>query len=70
MDAMSPITAVLEVFSLIGEWFLGIVNDMVAMFFDPATGLTFIGTMAVAALGISLILLVIAAIRSYLQFRA
>lgn len=70
MDAISPITAVLEVFSLIGEWFLGVVGDMTALFFSPSTGLTFIGTMAVAALGVAMILLVIAAIRSYLQFRS
>lgn len=63
------VSAVLAVFSAILEWFVTAINTAVGIFWVAETGLTFIGTLAVLGLGIAVILMLFAMIRSYLKNR-
>lgn len=73
---MSGILAsILDVFSSVGEWISTSVNNMIPMFYTAggsgAEGeLTFLGTLAVAGLAISVVFLVIRVITNFMQFRA
>lgn len=61
---------ILEVFTSIGEWFASIFQVLIPMFWVPETGLTFLGFLAVAALAISVILLILNIIQNFLHFRS
>lgn len=63
------ITAVFAVFTAIGEWFVSIIPVITAIFYVAESGLTFIGTLAVCGLGVAIIMLILAVIRSYVNFR-
>lgn len=60
---------VLEVFNSISTWFAGAINDLIPMFYEPETGLTFLGVLSVASLGIAVVLLLIRTIGSFLGFQ-
>lgn len=60
---------ILEVFDSVSSWFAGAINDLVPMFYDAETGLTFLGVLSVASLGISIVLLLIRIIGSFLGFQ-
>lgn len=66
---MNVLTAVLAVFTSIGEWIVGVIPDLLSMFWVAETGLTFLGVLAVAGLGMSVIFLVIGLIQNFLHFR-
>lgn len=63
------VTAITEVFSAIGDWISSAINDLVPMFYNAESGLTFIGVLAVMGLGISVIFLIIGVIQSFLRLR-
>lgn len=63
------LSKVLEVFSAIGTWIGTAVNSIIPMFYDATNGLTFLGVLAVAGLGFSVIFLVIGIIQNFLHFR-
>lgn len=63
------ITAITDVFSAIGEWIVGAVTDLMPMFYNAETGLTFLGVLAVAGLAFSVIFLMIGIIQRFLHFR-
>lgn len=60
--------SVLGVFDRIGTWFTGAVEDLIPMFYANGE-LTFVGVLAVAGLGIGVILLILNTIKDYLSFR-
>lgn len=59
--------AVLDVFNSIGTWIGTSVQSLIPMFYAD-NQLTFIGVLAVAGLGISVILLIINMIKDFLRF--
>lgn len=65
----SVLTAILAVFSAIGEWISTAVTSLMPMFYVAETGLTFLGVLAVAGLGFSVIFLVMGLIQNFLHFR-
>ena len=65
----SVLSKVLEVFSAIGTWIGTAVNSIIPMFYSAESGLTFLGVLAVAGLGFSVIFLVIGIIQNFLHFR-
>lgn len=71
MDNTSILTAVLAVFTAIGNWISGSLTAMMPVFYQSGEngGLTFIGVMSVAGLGVAVILMILAMIRSYIRFR-
>lgn len=66
---MDVLTAVLAVFTAIGEWISGAVLELVPMFYVADTGLTFLGVLAVAGLAFSVVFLMIGIIQRFLHFR-
>ena len=68
-NTVSPVlSAILAVFTAIGEWIGTAVNNLTPMFYAES-GLTFLGTLAVAGLGFSVIFLMIGVIQNFLHFR-
>lgn len=67
--ASSVLTAILAVFTAIGEWITTAVTAIMPMFYVTGTGLTFLGVLAVAGLGFSVIFLVMGLIQNFLHFR-
>lgn len=67
--ASSVLTAILAVFTAIGEWISTAVTALMPMFYVAGTGLTFLGVLAVAGLGFSVIFLVLGLIQNFLHFR-
>lgn len=65
---MGVLTQILEVFDGLGEWLSSAVQSMIGMFYSE-NSLTFLGVLAVAGLGISLIFLLIGVIQNFLHFR-
>lgn len=63
------LSKVLEVFTAIGTWIGTAVNSLIPMFYSAETGLTFLGVLAVAGLGFSVIFLMIGIIQKFLHFR-
>lgn len=67
--ASSVLAAILAVFTAIGEWISTAVSSLVPMFYVAETGLTFLGVLAVAGLGFSVMFLIIGVIQNFLHFR-
>lgn len=63
------LSKVLEVFTAIGTWISSAVQSIIPMFYTAEGGLTFLGVLAVAGLGFSVIFLVIGIIQNFLHFR-
>ena len=69
---MDILTAILAVFTAIGDWISSAVTSLMPMFYvasGDSAGLTFLGTLAVCGLGFSVIFLVIGIIQNFLHFR-
>lgn len=67
------LTAILAIFSGIGEWISTAVVDMIPMFWTASESgggeLTFLGVLAVAGLAFSVAFLMIGIIQRFLHFR-
>ena len=66
---MNIVDSVFGVFTKISEWIITAVNDMVPIFYNAETGITFLGTMALCGLGVGIILLIFNIVKSFVQFR-
>lgn len=64
----SALTAILAVFTVIGEWISETVVSFVPMFYESETGLTFLGVLSVAGLAFSVCFLLIGIIQRFLHF--
>lgn len=65
----SVVSAVTAVFTAIIQWIVSAVTEVIPLFYAAETGLTFIGVLALCALGISITLLVINLVKDFLTFR-
>lgn len=67
-EIISSITAV---FTAIWEWIIGAIPDVVGVFYTSGAegGLTFLGVLALMALGISIFFLIMGLIQNFLHFR-
>lgn len=68
--AQGLIESILEVFSLIAQWFIDAVSDLTAVFWTPDTGLSLLGFMAVISVGFGVIMLILGIIQNFLGFRS
>lgn len=66
MNIVSQITGV---FSEIGAWISEAVGDLMPMFYNPETGLTLLGTLAICGLAFSIVFLLLNIIQNFLHFR-
>ena len=64
----SVVSAITSVFSSIMSWIATSVNDLVPIFYNNDS-LTFLGTLTIMGLGISIFFLLIGVISSFLRFR-
>ena len=62
---------ILDVFGSVGQWLATSVQEMVPMFYDSeANTLTFLGTLCIASLAISVGFLLIGIVQRFLKFGA
>lgn len=59
----------LSIFLSVGQWLVSLVSVLIALFYTPETGLTFVGVLAVAGLAFSVAFLLIKLIKGWLGFR-
>lgn len=67
---MNIVTSVLAVFTAVSEWLMTNLADVIELFYNTTDGLTFFGLLALIPLGISVVMMLFAIVRSYLNFRA
>lgn len=63
------IGSITAVFTAIMEWISGAISDITPIFYVAETGLTFMGTLTVMGLGISIFFLLIGVVSNFLHFR-
>lgn len=66
--ADSILTAILAVFSAVGDWIVSSVTKLLPLFYTAESGLTFVGVLAVAGLAFSVAFMLINLIKSWLHF--
>ena len=66
---MSVVSSIFEIFTEILEWFSTALSSISTLFYSPEAGLTFVGTLTVIGLGIGVVTMIIAMIRSLLKGR-
>lgn len=66
---MDIINTMLGVFSSVSTWFVDALGDVTTLFYADGN-LTFIGSLAIAGLALSMVTWIIATVRSYLQLKA
>lgn len=72
---MGVLTAILAVFTSIGQWFSTAFNNIIPIFWQVGEGstggsLTFMGVLAVAGLAFSVVFLLIGIVQRFLKFQA
>ena len=66
MDIVESVTGT---FTKIGSWMTTQIGDLTQVFYNPESGLTFLGVLAVCGLGFGVIFLLIHLIQNFLHFR-
>ena len=70
---MAIVNAITSVFSAIMTWLLGALGDGMPLFYEASESgggeLTFLGVLAVMALGIGVVFLIINVVKGFLKFR-
>lgn len=61
--------SIISVFEAMAQWLSSAVAAVVPMFYSAEGGLTFIGTVSIAALAISVAFLILGLVRSFLRFQ-
>ena len=69
MTTNGILAAILAVFTSIGSWVTTTLPTFFTLFYVAETGLTILGTLSVAGLGISVIFLLIGIIQRFLKFQ-
>lgn len=67
---MTILETILAIFAGIADWIVETVGSVTPMFYVAETGLTFLGTLAVAGLAISVAFLLIGIVQRFLKFKA
>lgn len=66
----SVITALTDVWDAVSTWLVGAFKGIMPMFYDAESGLTFMGVLAAASLGVGLIFLLIRIVQNFIHFRS
>ena len=67
---MPVVTAITGVFTAIADWIAETIPSITEIFFESSSGqLTFMGVLAVIALGISIFFLLMGLVQNFLHFR-
>lgn len=65
----SVITSITQVWTAISGWIVDTIPDIVNVFYSAESGLTFLGTLSVLALGVSVFFLLMGLIQRFLHLR-
>ena len=65
----SVITSITQVWAAISGWIVNTIPDIVNVFYNAESGLTFLGTLSVLALGVSVFFLLMGLIQRFLHLR-
>lgn len=63
------VSAITGVFTAMASWITTTIPSVVAVFYDKTDGLTFMGTLAVIALSVSVFFLLMGLVQNFLHFR-
>lgn len=63
------VSAITSVWSWLMNWLSQSIPSVISIFYDAESGLTFLGTLAVVALGISVFFLLLGLIQNFLHLR-
>ena len=63
------VSAITGVFTAMASWITTIIPSVVAVFYNETDGLTFLGTLAVIALSVSVFFLLMGLVQNFLHFR-
>lgn len=66
---MSIVSSITGVFQSIAEWIVSMLPSISKIFYDAETGLTFLGTLSIVGLGISIFFLLMGLIQNFLHLR-
>lgn len=66
---MTVVGAITDIFSAIGTWIAETLPTITKVFYDPSSGLTFLGVLAVCGLAVSVFLLLMNIVQNFLHFR-
>lgn len=69
MTVSAIVTAITSVFSAISDWIVNVIPDAVGVFYNAESGLTFLGVLALMALGVSVFFLLMGLVQNFLHFR-
>lgn len=67
---MSVVSQIVAVFNEVGNWLLSAFSLVLNLFYNPATGLTFFGTLMVISLCIGVFLLILGIIQRWCHLRS
>lgn len=65
----SVVASITGVFTAMASWITTTIPSVVAVFYDEEGGLTFLGTLAVIALSVSVFFLLMGLVQNFLHFR-
>lgn len=65
----SVVASITGVFTAMASWITTTIPSVVAVFYDEEGGLTFMGTLAVIALSVSVFFLLMGLVQNFLHFR-
>ena len=65
----SVVTSITGVFTAMASWITTTIPSVVSVFYDAESGLTFMGTLAIIALSVSVFFLLMGLVQNFLHFR-
>lgn len=69
MTVSAIVTAITSVFGAISDWVVDAIPKAVGIFYNAEAGLTFLGVLALMALGVSVFFLLMGLVQNFLHFR-
>ena len=66
--ASDLIQSILTIWTAISTWFISTMGELLGIFYDPTTGITILGIMAFAGIGVGLIFLLLGLVRKFFKF--
>lgn len=64
------ISSITDVFTAIISWLVGAFEPVSSLFYNTTDGLTFMGTLAIMSLGVSVAFLIVGIVQRFLKFNA
>lgn len=69
-ESVNILDQVFDVFEAVSAWMASSIPSMLSIFWNESTGLTVIGSVTIASLGIGIVLLVLGLLQRFFKFGA